>query len=99
MDAARCADLRGLPPARIGVGELDLFHDENHTYAERLARNGVESVLLVVVGAPHDLDALAPDVPLARACAATQRAFLQGRWAAEPLAAEDAAPLRGSVPC
>jgi acetyl esterase/lipase len=38
--AARRADLRGLPPAWIGVGDLDLFLDEGRAYAERLERPG-----------------------------------------------------------
>ena len=33
---ARRADLTGLPPAWVGVGELDLFYDEDVDYAERL---------------------------------------------------------------
>ena len=31
----------GLPPAWIGVGTLDLFHDEDLAYAERLSASGV----------------------------------------------------------
>jgi acetyl esterase/lipase len=77
--AARCHDLRGLPPAWIGVGDLDLFLDEGRAYAERLQRDGVETALHEVAGAPHGFDALAPDVPLARAFAAAQQAFL-ARW-------------------
>ena len=34
---ARSDDLSGLPPAWIGVGTLDLFHDEDVAYAGRLA--------------------------------------------------------------
>ena len=33
---SRNEDLRGLPPAWIGVGDLDLFRDEDMAYAERL---------------------------------------------------------------
>jgi acetyl esterase/lipase len=33
---ARYDDLSGLPPAWIGVGTNDLFHDEDVTYARRL---------------------------------------------------------------
>jgi acetyl esterase/lipase len=33
---ARLEDLTGLPPAWWGVGTLDLFHDEDIAYAERL---------------------------------------------------------------
>jgi acetyl esterase/lipase len=77
--AARCHDLRGLPPAWIGVGDLDLFLAEGRAYAERLERAGVETALHEVAGAPHGFDALAPGVPLARAFAEAQRSFLRGR--------------------
>ena len=38
---ARREDLRGLPPTWIGVGTLDLFHDEDVSYAARLSEAGV----------------------------------------------------------
>jgi acetyl esterase/lipase len=87
--AARCPDLRGLPPAWIGVGDLDLFQRENRAYALRLERAGVEVVLHEVAGAPHGFDALAPGAPLTRAFAAAQWAFLRERLAATPLAAAE----------
>ena len=39
--AARVADVTGLPPTYISVGGLDLFLEENMTYADRLSRAGV----------------------------------------------------------
>ncbi len=39
--AARAADVSGLPPTFISVGGLDLFLEENLTYADRLSRAGV----------------------------------------------------------
>jgi len=39
--AARAADVSGLPPTYISVGGLDLFLEENVTYADRLSRAGV----------------------------------------------------------
>src|SRR5690349_24756297 len=39
--AARAADVSGLPPTYISVGGLDLFLEENLTYAHRLSRAGV----------------------------------------------------------
>lgn len=79
--AARCANLRGLPPAWIGVGDLDIFIflDEDRGYAARLAAAGVAVETLEVEGAPHGFDMLAPDVPLARTFAASQTAFLRER--------------------
>jgi acetyl esterase/lipase len=39
--ASRAAVLSGLPPTYISVGGLDLFLEENMTYADRLSRAGV----------------------------------------------------------
>jgi acetyl esterase/lipase len=53
-------DLAGLPPAWIGVGTHDLFHDEDLAYAQRLIDAGVPCHVEVVPGAFHGFDALAP---------------------------------------
>ena len=58
--AARRADLSGLPPAWIGVGALDLFHDEDTAYAARLRACGVGCETVVVPGAYHGFDVVAP---------------------------------------
>lgn len=55
--AARREDLSGLPPAWIGVGDIDLFHAEDVAYADRLAAAGVATDLLVVPGMYHAADA------------------------------------------
>jgi acetyl esterase/lipase len=57
---AREEDLSGLPPAWIGVGTLDLFFDEDITYARRLRTAGVPCDLYVVEGAFHGFDSLTP---------------------------------------
>lgn len=54
--AARRADLSGLPPAWIGVGTEDLFHDESVDYANRLRAAGVSTHLAVVPDAYHGFD-------------------------------------------
>jgi acetyl esterase/lipase len=59
---ARAEDLRGLPPAFIAVGALDLFVDEDIEYAHRLMRAGVATELHVYPGAVHGFDL----VPTAR---------------------------------
>ncbi|MET8978074.1 alpha/beta hydrolase [Streptomyces sp. NPDC004539] len=59
---ARAADLSGLPPAYIEVGELDIFRDENLTYARRLTAAGTSVELHVHPGCPHAFDHLAPDI-------------------------------------
>lgn len=53
---ARREDLTGLPPAWIGVGSIDLFHDEDVEYARRLNVAGVPCELDVVPGATHGFD-------------------------------------------
>jgi acetyl esterase/lipase len=53
---ARNEDLSGLPPAWIGVGSHDLFHDEDLAYAERLKDAGVSCEVEVVPGAFHGFD-------------------------------------------
>jgi acetyl esterase/lipase len=55
---ARVLDLKGLPPAFIGVGTLDLFHDEDVDYAQRLNAVGVNAELIVVPGAFHGFDGI-----------------------------------------
>ncbi|KUI29510.1 alpha/beta hydrolase [Mycobacterium sp. IS-1742] len=57
--AARRPDLDGLPPAWLGVGELDLLHDEGVAYAERLRAAGVPCELITVPGMYHAADAVA----------------------------------------
>ena len=63
---ARYDDLSGLPPAWIGVGTNDLFHDEDVTYARRLQQAGVASTLRVVPGAYHNFDSMEPKTALSR---------------------------------
>jgi triacylglycerol lipase len=53
---ARAEDLRGLPPAFIAVGALDLFVDEDVEYARRLTRHGVAVELHVYPGCFHCFD-------------------------------------------
>jgi acetyl esterase/lipase len=53
---ARRSDLTGLPPAWIGVGDVDLFYDEDVTYARRLRAAGVRCDLYEVPGMFHAAD-------------------------------------------
>lgn len=62
---ARAADLAGLPPAYIAVGTLDLFVDEDISYARRLLHAGVPVELELVSGAFHGFDSMS-DGALAR---------------------------------
>jgi acetyl esterase/lipase len=63
---ARRDDLRGLPPAWIGVGTNDLFHDEDLAYAERLIGAGVPCEVEVVPGVFHGFDLVAPNLGVSR---------------------------------
>ncbi len=64
--AARRADLAGLPPAWVGIGDIDLFHDEATDYVERLRDGGVEVELHVEPGMYHAAELFAPDAPSMR---------------------------------
>jgi acetyl esterase/lipase len=78
---ARREDLSGLPPAWIGVGTLDLFHDEDLAYAERLKAVGVPCEVEVVSGAFHGFDGIASKAAVSQSffksqCAALHEAFV-----------------------
>jgi acetyl esterase/lipase len=66
--AARVADVSGLPPAWIGVGSLDVFRDEDITYAARLLDAGITTELHVYPGACHGFELMAPGAAVAQAC-------------------------------
>ncbi len=59
---ARREDLSNLPPAWIGVGSLDVFHDEDLVYAKRLQACGIEVEVVVVAGAFHGFDVFDPQL-------------------------------------
>ena len=63
---ARLTDLKGLAPAYIEVGDLDIFRDEDIAYAKRLARAGVPVELHVHPGVPHGFERFAPNSKVAR---------------------------------
>jgi len=50
---ARREDLSGLPPTWLGVGDLDVFYEENIAYVNRLRAAGVDCIDYQVEGAPH----------------------------------------------
>jgi acetyl esterase/lipase len=63
---ARLTDFRGLAPAYVEVGDLDIFRDENIAYAQGLAAAEVPIELHVHPGAPHGFERFAPQSQLAR---------------------------------
>ncbi len=71
----RVADVAGLPPAWIGVGTLDVFRDEDITYASRLLAAGIPTELHVYPGAVHGFEMIVPTAGVAQAC---QRDITEG---------------------
>ncbi len=64
---ARRDDLAGLPPAWLGVGDLDILYEEGVAYAERLTAHGVPCELVAVPGMYHGADGIKPKVPAMKA--------------------------------
>jgi acetyl esterase/lipase len=63
---ARLIDATGLPPAYIEVGQIDVFRDEDLTYAITLSRAGVPVEFHLHPGVPHEFDSIAFDSDVAR---------------------------------
>ncbi len=63
---ARAKDLSDLPPAYIAVGSVDLFLDENMTYARRLIEAGVSTELHVFPGGTHAFEFKVPSAKISR---------------------------------
>jgi acetyl esterase/lipase len=78
---ARRADLAGLPPAYVAVGGIDLFVSEDIDYARRLTEAGVPTELLVLPGAFHGFDRVAPETRIARSFTASKLAALRRAFA------------------
>lgn len=74
---ARREDLHGLPPAWIGVGDIDLLHPEGQDYADRLQASDVEVSFVSVPGAPHGFESWAFDTTLAQDFIARAHLWLQ----------------------
>ena len=73
---ARLTNFRGLAPAYIEVGDLDIFRSESVCYAQQLAAAEVPIELHVHPGAPHGFERFAPGSQLAqRAMHDRQRAI------------------------
>ncbi len=77
----RRSDLGGLPPAWIGVGTHDLFHDEDLAYAERLRNAGVPCHVEVIPGAFHGFDMWVPKAQVSQEFFDSQCAILRSALA------------------
>ena len=73
---ARMIDLSGSIPASVLTGELDLFRDENLSYASRLMAADVPTELHVYPAAPHGFDRVAPQAAVSRRFYADRDAIL-----------------------
>ena len=71
--------MAGLAPAWIGVGDLEVFYDENVAYAEKLTAAGVPCELVTVPGMYHAADGLLQNVPSMRDFHASMVAFLRAQ--------------------
>lgn len=74
---ARRKDLSGLAETWIGVGDVDLFCEEDTLYAERLREAGVNCELEIVEGAPHAFETFAPTAPITIDFMASNDRFLR----------------------
>jgi acetyl esterase/lipase len=63
---ARLKNFVGLAPAYIEVGELDIFRDEDISYAQQLSKVGIPVELHVHPGAPHGYDRIASNAKLTK---------------------------------
>ncbi|MBE1301184.1 MAG: alpha/beta hydrolase fold domain-containing protein [Alteromonadaceae bacterium] len=63
---ARSDNLSGLPNTWIGVGEMDLFYQENIQYAEALNASGVNVCVHTTPRAAHAFDVVAPSAVSSR---------------------------------
>jgi acetyl esterase/lipase len=73
----RLKDARGLSPAYIEVGQLDVFRDETLRYALTLSHAGVPVELHLHPGVPHEYDAIAFDADVSRRAQADRGRVLQ----------------------
>jgi acetyl esterase/lipase len=74
---ARMRDLTGLPATFIDVGALEVFRDEDVSYALRLMQSGVPTELHVHAGAYHGWDGFAPMAKVSQAAIAARIAALR----------------------
>lgn len=58
--------LRGLPPAYIDVGQLDLFRDDCLEYVRELGQAGVDVNFHLYAGVLHAFEAFAPEAEVTR---------------------------------
>ncbi|WP_341939869.1 alpha/beta hydrolase [Microbacterium sp. LWH10-1.2] len=77
---SRAADLAGLPPAFIEVGEAEAFRDEDTEYALRIWATGGQAELHVWGGGAHGFDMYMPDAEITRAALSARSSWLRRTW-------------------
>lgn len=82
------ADLTGMPPCLIQVGERETLLDDAIRLAERLEASGREVVLERWPGMVHVWHALVPEVPESSAAIQRIAAWLAGHGIGAPIDAE-----------
>ena len=75
------ADLTGLPPLLIQVGDTEVLLDDSRRVAENASRAGVTATLRIWPGVPHGWQIFAPVLPEARAALREASGFIQARLA------------------
>ncbi|WEK62487.1 MAG: alpha/beta hydrolase [Candidatus Microbacterium colombiense] len=76
----RAADVSGLPPAYIEVGEAEAFRDEDTEYALSLWATGGQAELHVWGGGAHGFDMYMPEAEITRAALAARSSWLRRIW-------------------
>ena len=79
---SRRVDLNGLPKTWIGVGDVELFYQEDKRYAEDLKAAGVDCELDVVAGGPHAFEGTVPDAQVSKDYLARAKGWLTKALAA-----------------
>ncbi len=73
---SRASNLRGLPPAFIDAGSMEVFRDEAVDYANRIWEAGGDAELHIWNGGFHGFDIVFPDAALSRAARSARKAWL-----------------------
>ena len=79
----RAEDLTGLAPTWIGVGDVDLFYQENVVFANRLLLAGVETQLKVFKGYPHATESMVPNAEISKQFKGDLKSFVRQQLARE----------------
>jgi len=75
------ADLTGLPPLLVQVGDSEVLLDDSRRVHENARQSGVATTLQVWSGVPHGWQIFAPILPEARAALRDAAAFIHARVA------------------